>query len=279
MRRRGYSIRSVWPPLLVGILLLIAWHLLGVQLTADLRGALNADEVAGLRKVMLPLPMEVVEAAWMEKSALLPAAASTSLSAALGFVAAAAGGYGIALVLASSRRTRDALLPWVLVLQMTPIVVLAPILAIWLKEPPLAPVVAVTFLIGFFPVVANSLVGLETVSRGHHELFRVSGATRWQYFIHLQIPGSIPSFLTGLKVAGTLAPIGAIAGDLFLGTAEGYPGLGYLTVLYRQTANTPALMATAAVACLVGFAFVAAVHLVHWLWLREWHELYVAKQD
>ena len=102
-------------------------------------------------------------------------------------------------------------------LQMTPVIILAPIFVLWLGQG-LPRIVAITFMICFFPVVANTTMGFISADRNHRELFAVCGATRWQELRHLRIPAAMPYFLTGVKIAGTLAPIGAITGDFLAGT-------------------------------------------------------------
>ena len=159
-------------------------------------------------------------------------------------------------------------------LQLTPIIVLAPILILW-AGPGLPSVVIITFLISFFPLVVNTTQGLVTTDRLLVDLFRMGRATRRQQILLLRIPAALPYFFTGLRIAATLAPIGAIAGDAYAGNSGGgQGGLGLLAVIYSAQFQIPALFATALVSCLLGFVFSGAVVGLSWLALHRWHEAY-----
>lgn len=276
---RGRRLRPILLPLGGAAVFLGIWYGWG-QLLAGARRAegLSPEQAEVIRRILLPYPHEVLGALRREADLIRVATGSTFLAALIGFLAAVAGGYAIAWALAVWRTFRQIFHPWILILQMTPVVILAPIIAIWIHHPPLAPVILVTFIIAFFPVVANAAMGLRSVDRNLRELFAVCEASPFQEMLYLRLPHSLPYLLTGMKVAATLAPIGAITGDIFVGSAQGTPGLGYLVLLYKQTADTPALFATAAMACLIGFVFVATVHLLHWWVLRRWHESLVRSE-
>jgi NitT/TauT family transport system permease protein len=225
---------------------------------------------------LLPGPLAVVTALAEESGRIVPAAARTAGSALAGFLAASAGGFVISLLLTSSGAVRRAFFPWVTALQMVPVVILVPIILIWLGEG-LPSVVAVSFVIGFFPVVANTTMGMASAGREHRDLFAVCRASRWQEIAYLRVPQSLPYFFTGLRVAATLAPIGAITAEI-LGAADSSSlGLGYLAQIYRSQIRMDALFAVAGVACLLGFLFVGAVRLLAWAVLRDWHESYDEK--
>ncbi len=257
-------------PALSGVVLIGIWYGLG-----HLYGGSKGYDV---QRIVLPFPHQVWEAAVAERAVLLAGARRTALSAAVGFLAAVGIGYLISMLLAAAVWVKQSLYPWVLVLQMTPVVVLAPIFVLWLGQG-LPSITAITFMIGFFPVVANTTMGLVSTDRNLLDLFRMCNATRAQEILLLRVPYSMPYFLTGLKIAGTLAPIGAITGDLFAGTsAGGGAGIGFLTIIFNSQLKIAALYATAFTACLLGFAFVAAVNLLHWLLLHDWHDSMIRKE-
>lgn len=251
-------------PILAGALLLGIWY------TA---GAIFANlESAAVRRVILPFPHEVFGALLKEWPTLSKSIQRTSTAALVGFAAAVGVGYTLSLLLGSAKWVKDALYPWVLVVQMTPVVVLAPIFVIWMGEG-LPSITAITFMIGFFPVVANTTMGFVSTERSLLDLFEMNNATRMQTLLHLRIPFAMPYFLTGMKIAGTLAPIGAIAGDLFAGgSVDGVGGIGYMVISYNSQLLIPELFATALVACLLGFVFVGAVNWLHWYLLKDWHD-------
>jgi len=258
------SLRNVAPsrwllPLLTAAVVLGVWY--------------GTIAVWRLEAFLLPAPHQILQAMIREQHLLIPAASRTFFAAIVGFSCAVVGGALTAMVLASSRVARRALSPYVLMLQMTPVVVLAPIFVIWFGEG-LPSITAITFLIGFFPVAANTLAGLRSVDRGLVDLFHLAKATRRQELLKLRLPAALPHFLTGVKIAGTLAPIGAIAGDFLAGSADRYAGLGFLIGIFRAQVKVDAVFAVALLACLLGFLFVGAVSLLHWRLLHAWHESY-----
>ncbi len=268
-------------PVLTGAVLwgcwrLAAWLIYRAQVVGQGADSLEAESV---RRLLLPLPGEMWSAFLIHRGAIADAAYNTFMAALAGFLCAVLMGTCIALLLASSLSIKRALYPWVLVLQMTPVIILAPILAIWMGQGMLS-IVAVTFLIGFFPIVANTTMGLLSTDQNLLDLFAVCNASKWQEFAFLRVPFAMPFFLTGLRIAGTLAPIGAIAGDIFVGSsANQHAGLGFLTLVFRATLNTPALYATAAVACVLGFVFVGCINLLHWWVLHKWHDSMVKNRE
>ncbi|MDQ5978660.1 MAG: NitT/TauT family transport system permease protein [Verrucomicrobiota bacterium] len=227
---------------------------------------------SGLQSWILPTPGEILEAAWRERARLLPAVGSTSVGALAGFLLAAVSSFAIALLLGGARALRAGLYPWLLVLQMTPVIVLTPIIVLW-AGPGTPGIITITWLISFFPVVVNTTQGLISADLNHVALFRMANASRWQELIHLRVPGAMPYYLTGLRIAATLAPIGAIFGEYMVGnTAGGSGGLGYLVYSYNSQIKIPALFATALTSCLLGFLFVAAISLLNWAVLHKWHD-------
>jgi len=228
----------------------------------------------GLQSWILPTPREIMAAAWTEHATLLRAAGATALGALGGFLAASAAGLGIALGLGGARWLRTGLYPWLLVLQMTPVIVLAPIIVLW-AGPGLPGIITVTFLISFFPIVVNTTQGLLSAEANMAELLQMYGATRWQDLRLLRLPVAMPYFLAGLRIAATLAPIGAIFGEYLVGNAAGGTGgLGFLVYVYNTQIKIPALFATGLVSCLLGFIFVAAVAWLSWAVLHRWHDSY-----
>jgi NitT/TauT family transport system permease protein len=218
----------------------------------------------------LPAPHQILEAGIREKDNLIPAAIRTSTSAIIGFVAAVGGGFMISLLLGSSRWVKTSLYPWILVLQMTPTIVLIPIFVIWMG-PGMPSITAITFMIGFFPVVANTTMGLISTEKNLLDLFKMCNASRFQEIFLLRVPNAMPFFLTGVKIAGTLAPIGAISGDFLAGEGSRYAGLGYWTLLYQGRTQTAEMFAVAFTACILGFIFVGAVNFMHHKLLSHWH--------
>ncbi len=221
---------------------------------------------------LLPAPHEVLAAGRAEGAALAAAAITTGSAALLGLILSAGAGFFLAVLLAASPGTHRTLYPYVLLLQTVPVVILTPILVLWLG-PGLPSVTAVTFLITFFPVTSNTLEGLRSTPHSMIDLFRVYDAGRMQEMMRLRIPWALPHYLSGLRIAASLAPIGAIAGEFFAGSGgTGGGGLGYRVIVYFSRHETAALFAAGLTACGLGFAFVGAVALLARFALRHWHE-------
>lgn len=229
--------------------------------------ALNEDS-----RFLLPTPGAVLAALREHQATLLQASWNTAEGALLGFGAAIIASIVAALLLSLSSLIRVSLYPYLMLLQMTPVIVVAPILILWVGAG-LKSVVVITFLICFFPLVVNTTQGLISTDRNLVELFRMWRATRLQQLLLLRLPAALPYFFTGLRIAATLAPIGALVGDYTAGSSAGDGGgLGFQALIFSSQAKYPALFATAAITCVLGFMFVAIVLTLSWLTLRHWHD-------
>jgi NitT/TauT family transport system permease protein len=252
---------SFLAPLLAGILLLGLWSCVHRTLSPE-------------KQYLVPSPGDVVAAFIENRSTLAQGALISAAGAAAGLTAAVVLGYVLALGLAFSKITRAALYPYLMVLQMTPIIVFAPILVLVI-DASLLRVAIITFLICFFPLVVNTTQGLLSVDSQLLDFFRLSRASRRDEFLRLRMPAAQPYFFTGLRIAATIAPIGAIVGDYTAGNAQGgVGGLGFQIVLTSSRFQMPQLYATAITGCALGFVFVAVVLALQWLALHRWHDSY-----
>jgi NitT/TauT family transport system permease protein len=246
-------------PVATGVGVILLWY--GVR-------ALMSDE----QRFLLPTPGEIIRAFSANGPTLWNAARNTMQGALAGFFSATALSFCLALVLSLSPLVRSSFYPYLMILQMTPIIVLAPILILWVG-PGMVSVTIITFLICFFPLVVNTTQGLISVDRNLVDLFRMCKATKRQELFDLRVPAALPYFFTGLRIAATLAPIGAIVGDFYAGnSAAGGGGLGFLTIIFSAQFKMGALFATAAVSCLLGFIFVGGVLILSWWSLHHWHD-------
>jgi len=193
----------ILPPVLTALIILIIWQVL--------------PPILGIKDYLLPRPSLVYHTIVKEAQFLIPAAGRTAIAAALGLLSAIAGGLIVASFFTMFVSIRRSFLPWVLILQMTPVIVLVPLIAIWLGSG-LASIVAITFLISFFPIAASASSGMSQVDPNYADLFKVMKATRAQTFWKLWVPGALPSVITGVKIAATLATVGAVSGEYMVGT-------------------------------------------------------------
>jgi NitT/TauT family transport system permease protein len=250
---------NVLLPAATGALFVAAWWAVCFSLNED-------------NRFLLPTPGQVMAALRDNSAPLAQAAFNTAEGAFLGFTLATAVSFALALGLSLSPLVRVSLYPYLMILQMTPVIVFAPVLVLWVG-PGLKSVTIITFLICFFPLVVNTTQGLISTDRNLVDLFKMYNATRCQEIFLLRAPAALPYFFTGLRIAAVLAPIGALVGDYTAGSSAGNGGgLGFQTIIYSSQANYPALFATAAVTCVLGFIFVAAVLALSWLALHQWHD-------
>lgn len=248
-------------PAITGALMIAAWYGIHATLHEDL-------------KFLLPTPDQVIAALQANQDILSRAALNTTQGALLGFGLAVVVSSVTALLLSLSAWVRASLYPYLMILQMTPIIVIAPMLVLWIGAG-LKSVALITFLISFFPLVVNTTQGLLSTDRNLVELFRMQRARPWQEIVHLRIPAALPYFFTGLRIAAVLAPIGAIVGDYTAGSSAGDGGgLGFQVIMFSSQAKYPALFATAAIGCALGFVFTAAVVALSWAVLHRWHDSY-----
>jgi NitT/TauT family transport system permease protein len=220
---------------------------------------------------ILPAPHQVAQAFARESESLARATRITFLGSLLGFLAAVVCGFALSLALAASRLLRHSLYPFIIFMQMTPIIATAAIVVI-LFDVGLQSVVLIAFLIGFFPIVASTLQGLQSVPPGLVELFRLYRATPAQELFLLRVPHALPWFFTGAKIAATLAVIGSVTGEIFAGSSDGSGGLGFMIVIYKSELKIAAIYAATLICCGMGFSFVGAVLYLKWLCLHQWHD-------
>lgn len=187
-----------------------------------------------------------------------------------GLLLALFGGIGLAILFNQSRLVEHSLYPYAVILQVTPVVAVAPLLLIYLPQQ--AAVLACAWIVAFFPVLSNTTLGLNSVDRNLAELFRLYGATRWQILRDLKLPAAMPYILGGLRIAGGLALIGAVVAELAAGTAGAGSGLAYRIAESGYRLNIPRMFAALLLLSVAGILIFAALTLLSHLMLRHWHE-------
>jgi NitT/TauT family transport system permease protein len=187
-----------------------------------------------------------------------------------GFLLAALGGVGLAVLFNQSRLLEYSLYPYAVILQVTPVVAIAPLLLIYLPQP--LAVLACAWIVAFFPVLANTTLGLHSVDRNLSDLFSLYGASRRQVLWHLKLPSALPYILGGLRIAGGLSLIGAVVAEIAAGSAGAGSGLAYRIAESGYRLNIPRMFAALLLLSLAGIAIFYVLSLVNYLALRRWHE-------
>jgi len=187
-----------------------------------------------------------------------------------GFLLAAIGGVGLAVLFNQSRVLEYSLYPYAVILQVTPIVAIAPLLLIYLPQP--LAVLACAWIVAFFPVLANTTLGLHSVDRNLVDLFMLYGASRRQVLWHLKLPSALPYILAGLRIAGGLSLIGAVVAEIAAGSAGAGSGLAYRIAESGYRLNIPRMFAALLLLSVAGVVIFYTLSFVNYLALRRWHE-------
>jgi NitT/TauT family transport system permease protein len=202
---------------------------------------------------------------------------TTLLTTLEGFLAAAIGGIALALIFNLSRLLEYSLFPYAVILQVTPVIAIAPLLLIYLPQQ--TAVIVCAWIVGFFPVLSNTTLGLNSVDRNLAGLFQLYGASRWQTLRYLKLPAALPYILGGLRIAGGLSLIGAVVAEIAAGTAGAGSGLAYRIAESGYRLNIPRMFAALLLLSLAGIVIYALLALVSHLLLRRWHESALGKEN
>jgi NitT/TauT family transport system permease protein len=225
---------------------------------------------------VLPAPLLVfttLVSDWALLSASLLVTLTTTLE---GFALAVVGGVGLALLFNQSRLIEYSLYPYAVILQVTPIVAIAPLLMIYLPQQ--AAVLACAWIVAFFPVLANSTLGLNSIDHNLADLFRLYGASRRQVLWELKLPAALPFILGGLKIAGGLSLIGAVVAEIAAGSAGAGSGLAYRIAESGYRLNIPRMFAALLLLSIAGIVIFFTLSLISYLLLRRWHESAVVRE-
>jgi len=187
-----------------------------------------------------------------------------------GFLLAAVGGILLAIAFNQWRLVDYSLYPYAVILQVTPIVAIAPLLLIYLPQP--LAVLVCAWIVAFFPVLANTTLGLNSVDHNLLALFELYKASRWQVLWNLKLPSALPQMLTGLRIAGGLSLIGAVVAEIAAGSAGAGSGLAYRIAESGYRLNIPRMFAALLLLALAGVAIFFALSAISYLALRRWHE-------
>jgi NitT/TauT family transport system permease protein len=193
-----------------------------------------------------------------------------------GFVLAAVGGIALAVLFSQSRLIEYSLYPYAVILQVTPVVAIAPLLLIYLPQP--LAVLACAWIVAFFPVLANTTLGLASVDHNLLALFELYKASRWQVLWNLKLPSALPQMLAGLRIAGGLSLIGAVVAEIAAGSAGAGSGLAYRIAESGYRLNIPRMFAALLLLSLAGVMIFFALSAASYLILRRWHESAVRRE-
>ena len=248
---------EAWQPLLVGILVLALWEIV--------------VRVKGVPHYVLPPPSMVVGALVGNWGTLQGNLAITLAITGAALAGAIIIGLAVAVVFAEFRFAERSFFPYAVILQVTPVVSIAPLIIIWAKDTFTALFIC-AWLVAFFPVVSNTTIGLKSVDHNLRDLFAIYGATRGQTLWYLKLPAAMPYFLAGVRISGGLALIGSVVAEFVAGTAGTQSGLAYRILESGFRLEMPKMFAALFLISAAGIAIYLATTLISRLVLGQWHE-------
>lgn len=247
---------------------LIAPYLVGIVLLAGWQAAVDWYDIA---PYVLPSPFLIAKTLVEDFGTLLPSWLVTVKITLMAFFGAAVGGLLLSLLLTSSRLLERSLFPYAVVLQVTPVVSIAPLIIIWAKDTTLALFIC-AWIVAFFPVVSNTVTGLNSTDANLRDLFKLYGASKWQTMLWLRLPSALPYFLAGLRISGGLALIGAVVAEFVAGTGGTESGLASRILESAYRLRIPRVFAALVMISVTGLAIFALLSYISNRLLRHWHE-------
>ena len=258
-------------PVLVGILMLGAWEL-GVR-------------ISGIPPYLLPGPILVWQTLIKDWSELFPSLLITVQITVVAFIAAVVSGLLVAILFAQSKWIERSFFPYAVILQTTPIVAIAPLIIIWVRQAvpgegsTFVSLVICAWLVAFFPILSNTILGLNSADHSLLNLFQLYRSSRWQTLIYLRLPSALPYFLGGLRISGGLALIGAVVAEFVAGTGGTQSGIAYQILISSFNLQIPRMFAALLMTTVLGVAIFAGLTLLSDTLLRNWHESAVKQEN
>ena len=244
-------------PLVVGLLMLGLWE--------------AVVRVAAIPPYILPGPLLVTRTLVSDWSTLWPALLITLTITVQALAAAVVVGVLLAILFSLSRWIELSFFPYAIILQVTPIVAIAPLIIAWVDDVNISLLIC-AWLVAFFPILSNTVLGLRSVDRNLLDLFDLYGAGRWRTLVDLRLPAALPYFLGGLRISGGLALIGAVVAEFVAGSGGRESGLAYRILESGYQLKIPRMFAALVLISVAGIAIYLVLSLLSHLLLRRWHE-------
>ena len=245
-------------PLFVGACLLCVWEAWVI--------------LAEIPRFILPAPSAIGAAMVSNFTALMAALWVTVIVTATAFGLAVISGVALAILFTRARLIEMALYPYVVTLQVTPVVAIAPLILIWVGFDNVdRALVIIAWIVAFFPMLTNTVQGLRSVEPALHDVMTLSGARWWQRLIHLELPAALPAILTGAKISGGLALIGAVVAEFVAGSGAS-TGLAWRIIEAGNRLEVATMFAALALLSALGIALFYVLTWVEYMLLRRWHD-------
>lgn len=251
-------------PVIVGIAVIAAWEFLVAFYE--------------IPRIVLPAPSAIAQALIDDFPSLMASLWTTLRITLLAFAFAVVSGVALAMLFSQSRVVEMALYPYAVVLQVTPVVAIAPLIVIWVGfERINLALLILAWIVAFFPILSNTTLGLRSADHNLIDLFRLYGASTWQILWRLRFPSALPHLLNGMKTSGGLALIGTVVAEYGAGSGTA-TGLAWRIVEAGNRLQIARMFAALALLALLGVVIFFALALLERLVLRNWHESAVARE-
>lgn len=254
------------------------WTLPSLVLLVLIGGWQAYVTLAAVPHYILPSPLLIGQTIVADWGILWPALLMTGRLTLLALIFAVIGGLAIAVAFTQSKWVELAMFPYAVILQVTPVVAIAPLLQIYVESAFVAALLC-AWIVAFFPILSNTTIGLKSADHNLQDLFKIYGASKWQTLRYLSAPSALPFFLGGLKIAGGLALIGAVVAEFVIGRAG--TGLGLASTLLEASYrfNFGRLYAALIMISVMGVAIFGLMSLISYLFLYRWHESALKRED
>jgi len=251
------ALTEVLPPLVVGVIIVAAWEV--------------GCHIFAVPTYLFPAPSAIAQAIAADTPGLMRALWSTLEVALIALGLATTIGSALAFLFVQNRLIERSFFPYAVIMQVTPIVAIAPLIIILVKNTQVALIICAT-IIAVFPIISNTTIGLRSVESGHQNLFAINHATRLQSLIYLRIPSALPFFFAGLRIASGLALIGAVVAEFVAGTGGRSAGLAYEILQSGFQLDIPRMFAALFLITITGIVLFLAMVGLSKLALGRWHD-------
>ncbi len=265
LRARKIGAIGRWAlPIIVLILAVGGWHIV-----------VAVNEIP---HYILPGPGRVVGALIANWGSLIDSWFVTMAITGMALLLAVTVGVGLAVLFNLSKWVEMSFFPYAVVLQVTPIIAIAPLIFIYVDSK-IAGLLICAWIVAFFPILSNTILGLNSADHNLRDLFQVYGATRWQILRYLQAPSALPFFLGGLRIAGGLSLIGAVVAEFVAGSGGIGSGLAFRILEASYRLQIPKMFAALLLIILTGIAIYLVTNFISHMLLRKWHESAIKREN
>lgn len=262
---------EVVAPLVVGLLTLVAWEV--------------AVRLAHTPSYILPGPILVLQTLVREWGNLFPSLLITLQITVVAFLTAMISGLLVAILFTQSKWIERSFFPYAVILQTTPIVAIAPLIILWVRQAvsgesaTFISLVICAWIVAFFPILSNTTLGLNSADHTLLNLFQLYKASPWQTLWYLRLPSALPYFLGGLRISGGLALIGAVVAEFVAGTGGTHSGIAYQILMSSFNLQIPRMFAALLLTTVLGVIIFVVLTVLSDAVLRHWHESAVNREN